>query len=305
MSTTAAGAAPGRSFPELCLNAARVDGSRAAVVDDRGRQLSYDTLVADAAALARGLRSIGVGAGETVGLLAPNSTDWVVSALGCHLAGAVVAAFHTWVKPHDLDFLLRHSEVSTLIVAPDVGGRDLQSPLASLAPSLAGEDPDTWRSERYPALRRVVVTGDAPLRGARRWASVLEAGRALPDLPAAEPVGAADVAFVLYTSGSTADPKGVPLLHGDMVDNGYWIGERMGLGPHDKVWLGSPLFWSFGSANAMIAAFSHRATLVLQEKFDAESAAAQIAEQRCTAAYLLPVLAHAFADVVGIREAFV
>lgn len=304
MSGPDAGAAPGRTFPELCRNAAHLGGSRVAVIDDRGRQLSYDALLADAGALARGLRSIGGGAGGTVGLLAPNSTDWVVSALGCHLAGSAVAAFHTWVKPHDLDFLLRHSGVSTLIVASDVGGRDLLSPLAALVPALADEAPDTWRSERYLALRRVVVMGDSPLGGAHRWDAVLEAGRAEPDVGGGEPVGAADVAFVLYTSGSTADPKGVPLLHGDMVDNGFWIGERMGLGPTDRVWLGSPLFWSFGSANAMVATFSHRATLVLQEKFDAERAAAQIAEQRCTAAYLLPALAHAFADMAGVGDAF-
>jgi fatty-acyl-CoA synthase len=77
----------------------------------------------------------------------------------------------------------------------------------------------------------------------------------------------------------------------------------MGLDGHDRVWLGSPLFWSFGSANALVATLTHGACLVLQEQFAAADAARLLAGERCTAAYLLPSMVDAlmpFAD--RIRE---
>ena len=66
-------------------------------------------------------------------------------------------------------------------------------------------------------------------------------------------VSPSDVCFILYTSGSTALPKGVTLAHGGIIENGFNIGERQGLTPDDRVLLSPPLFWSYGSANAMLA----------------------------------------------------
>lgn len=298
-----------RTLPGFCAENALARPAQMALVDDAGARLTHQDLHEQSIAFARGLQGLGVRRGDTVALLAPNRVEWVVSALGAHRAGAQVAAFHTWVKPYDLDFLLSHSEASTFIVAAQVGGKSLLDTVAALLPEVASRaaGPD-WVCERYPALRRVIVLGETLSAGAHRWESVLSAGQAPASGDAAyagqDLSAAGQVAFVLYTSGSTADPKGVPLLQGDMVDNGFQIGERMGLTEQDLVWLGSPLFWSFGSANALTAALTHGAALVLQEKFDAPAAARQIAAHGCTAAYLLPALVHAFSEVPDIATAF-
>lgn len=104
----------------------------------------------------------------------------------------------------------------------------------------------------------VVLLDDGSF-GTRRWSDL-----DIED-PAAACAEAGAPAFVMYTSGSTAAPKAVPLCHRDLVVNGFWIGERMWLSAADGVWLGSPLFWSFGGANALMATLTHGACLVLQD----------------------------------------
>src|SRR3989442_358699 len=105
----------------------------------------------------------------------------------------------------------------------------------------------------------------------------------LPNRP--EWVSAVDVCYILYTSGSTAPPKGVMLAHGGVIDNGFDIGERQHLTAADRVWLAVPLFWSFGSANALPAILTHGGTLVLQESFEPGEALALLDGERCSVYY--------------------
>src|SRR5437764_7671395 len=97
-----------------------------------------------------------------------------------------------------------------------------------------------------------------------------------------------DDALILYTSGSSARPKAVRLQHYGIIENGFNIGERMGLGPGDRVLLAPPLFWSYGAANALPATLTHGATLVLQSRFEPGEWLDLIERHRCTAVYTLP-----------------
>ena len=90
----------------------------------------------------------------------------------------------------------------------------------------------------------------------------------LAPLAPGDGASAADDALILYTSGSSARPKAVRLQHYAVIENGFNIGERMGLGPEDRVLLAPPLFWAYGACNALPATLSHGAALVLQERFD-------------------------------------
>jgi fatty-acyl-CoA synthase len=101
---------------------------------------------------------------------------------------------------------------------------------------------------------------------------------------------AADDAIIIYTSGSSSRPKSVPLSHGGIIENGFNIGERQGYQPSDRVLLAPPLFWSYGSANAMSATLTHGAALVLQDRFESGEAIDLIERHRCTALYTLPAI---------------
>ncbi|HEY0638133.1 MAG TPA: class I adenylate-forming enzyme family protein, partial [Pseudonocardiaceae bacterium] len=252
----------------------------------------YRELLGRALGAAARLRALGVRPGDRVGLLADNRAGWLDVCFGAALLGAPLAAFNTWVTEGELDHLLRHSGVRVLVAADVVSGNDLRGHLRALVPGPW----DAVDSARYPALR--AVTG-FPLAAAPPVAvpGPTPGGAALPGSASTDVAlpgsASTDVALVLYTSGSTARPKAVPLLHGELVENGFGIGERMGLTPDDRVWLGSPLFWSFGSANALMATVTHGATLVLQAPFEPAAAVALMERERCTAAYLLPTITRA------------
>ena len=100
-----------------------------------------------------------------------------------------------------------------------------------------------------------------------------------------------DVAYILYTSGTTSTPKGVQLQHRGLIENPWSIGERQHLGPDDRMWMGISLFWSFGCLNALLAVMTHGGCVVLQDQFDAGGALELIERERCTVYYGTPNIA--------------
>lgn len=285
------------TLPDLLDLQARLHPDREALVAGEVR-LDYRALADRVGSAAAGLAALGVERGTHVALLVPNVSEWIVAAFAALRLGAVVESFNTWVKAYDLRHLLGSSGAEVLIMAPQVRTADLLGELRELAPDLW----ETGRSIEFPGLRHVVLleeSRDTPAPpGASRFDDLL--------VEAAPPPVAArgdETAYVLYTSGTTSLPKAVPLAHRALIENGFAIGDRMGLGPDDRVWLGSPLFWSYGCANAVMAAFGHAACLVLQERFTAASAVELMTRESVTAAYLLPSLTSAFEQeaLEGIR----
>ncbi len=282
-------------FDLLCEAAQQAPGHEAVV--SAGERLSYGELRERAARVAAALAGLGIARGVPVGLLANNRAEWVAVCFGAAALGAPLVAFNTWVKTWDLEYLLEHSRIRALVTLARLGRQDYLASLRELVPELWEQPPGQWRSRRYPHLRDVIVIDDAAApgpAGARAYGGWLgEAPRPFEPLaPGAGPT-ATDPAFVLYTSGSTARPKAVPLLHYAAIENGFNIGERQGYTPAERVLLSPPLFWSYGSANAMMATMTHRATLVLQPEHDPGESLRLIESERCTAIYTLPNITHA------------
>jgi fatty-acyl-CoA synthase len=252
----------------------------------QGERLDYAGLKARADAFARALIAIGIGRGDRVALLVSNRPEWLAAAFGAAKIGAVIAAISTFSSPRELAYMLEHSGANALVMLESFRGRDF---LAALCEVRA----------RLPNLRTVVKLDGRPAAGFSALAEFLERGRSVePETLAAaqRAVEPEDVAFILYTSGSTAAPKGVQLAHGHLTANGFDIGERMHLGPSDRVWLAVPLFWSFGSANALPAIMTHGGTLVLQESFEAGEAIALIEREHCSVYYGVGNMARALAE---------
>lgn len=249
----------------------------------RDGSLRYGELLERVTQLAGRMEAEGVGRGQRVGLLLSNRTEWLELFYAACSLGATVVPFSTWSTASELAFLVEDSRVDLIFALAQYGERDflgdleglLGTPSTSARASVVAID-ESGARDHFAEYRN--ASGSKPGRAARRAADL-----AHPE----------DPLVLLYTSGSSARPKAVPLLHGDALSNGFNIGERMGLVPGDRVFVPVPLFWSYGCINALPAILTHGATMVLQERFEAGEALAMIESQRCTALYTLPAITNA------------
>ena len=243
-------------------------------------QVTYAELALRARRLATGLAGAGIRRGDRIGMLLNTRLEWIEVCLAAAALGAVAVPFSTWATRREIDFLLADSGVRMLVTLATFGERDYATDLTALL---------TERAARYPSLASIVLVGGGAMTGALQYEH-LAAAAPLGEMAPGERAAAADIAFILYTSGSTAYPKAVPNAHGAAIENGFHIGERQGLQAGERVLLPLPLFWSYGAANAMCATFTHAATLVLQARFDPAEALDLIERFACNAIYTLPAV---------------
>ena len=248
-----------------------------------GARKSYAELRAESRRAARALIGAGVRRGDRVGVLIGNAPEWLVVCFAAAYMGATLVPLNTWHKREELEWTLRHARVRALVAASAYLKQDYEALLAEMR-------------SRLPDLTLLAFVGG---REGMTWDDLLASAGGVDDgrldvaLGEVEPE---DLAFVLYTSGSTAEPKGVLLRHRGVVENGYQIGARRDLDADDRVWLGSPLFYGLGATNALPATLTHSASLVLQNHFDAGRAIDVIESARATVWYGTGNMARAIID---------
>lgn len=272
-----------RTAPDLLDEMAERFSSRDFVVDGETR-FTYASFRDAVQAHAKGLHSLGLRRGARLAILMDNRHEWLIAYFAAMTLGAEVAALNTWSTGPELAYQLAHADVEFLVAESRVRDRGLDEVL------------DDLRAAGHDQPLKLIVVGEPrvggvpfdslPERGAKVSDGVARAGAVRPD----------DVACILYTSGSTATPKGVPLLHSGMIDNMWSIGERMHLTPDDRLWLAVSLFWSFACVNALFTVMTHGGAIVLQHRFDAGAALRLIEREGCTVFYGMPNMALAMTD---------
>jgi fatty-acyl-CoA synthase len=266
-----------------------------------GRGWTYRQLDDITDALAGGLLARGLRKGDHVALLMGNRPEWIFAWIAANKMGAVAVGVSTWSSAAELEYMLKHSDARMLIYSDRVGPRNLDAVVDECL-AAAGWRPAAKRSARLPCLdliHRIDAGADPDIAYAGMPATGID--KEMLAAIQAE-IRRADVALLLYTSGSTSTPKGVQLVHGILIEHGYDIGEGEDMRATDRFWLSLPLCWSAGSANSAMATLTHGATIVLQEYFDAKTAAALLVDERCTHYFAFPNVTRAIhQELAGAR----
>lgn len=246
--------------PQLIAAAARRWPDNDLVVFDEQR-LSYREAERRSALLARRLLAAGVGKSTRVGILFPNSIDFVISYLAVTRIGAIAIPLSTFSTAAELAQLIRHADLHSLILISSYLKHDYIQRVEQALPSL--RDSRSQYLTEAPYLRRIWVWGDQ----APAWASATEdAAAALAPQAVLESVEReiypSDLAAIIYTSGSTGEPKGVVHTQGSLLRQSIKQAVEKGYTSADRIFSSMPFFWVGGLSYKLLPAMQSGATVM-------------------------------------------
>ena len=287
----------GRYFDSAC---ARYGAHEALVVRHQNVRLSYAELKLKVDALACSLIRLGLKPGERIGIWSQNNLEWALTQFATAKAGLVLVNINPAYRRAELEYALNKVGCRALILSPAFKSSDYLEMLSDLAPELATCKPGALRSERLPALEMVIRMGEAQSHGMFNFDTLLSAP-SLPQLQALEALGDTlqfdDPINIQFTSGTTGNPKGATLSHHNILNNGFFVGEAIGLSEADRLCIPVPLYHCFGMVMGNLGCLTHGATMVYpSEAFEPLAALETLAEERCTGMYGVPTMFIAVLD---------
>ncbi|MCP1367101.1 AMP-binding protein [Halomonas sp. BBD48] len=244
---------------------------------------------------ARALLAIGVTKGERVGIWAPNCAEWTITQFATAKIGAVLVNINPSYRTHELEYALRQSGTSTLVLQGAFKSSNYVDMLAELVPEIDSATPGSLASARLPALQRVICLDEGRTRPAMLTWESLQAraedidATQLAELQATlqfdEPIN------IQYTSGTTGAPKGATLSHHNILNNGFFVAERIGLTCEDRMVIPVPLYHCFGMVMGNLGCMTHGAAMIYPgDGFDPLATLQAVSEERGTALYGVPTM---------------
>jgi fatty-acyl-CoA synthase len=247
----------------------------------QGLRYSYAEFHRAVEEVAQGLLALGIERGERVGIWSPNRAEWAILQYATAKIGAILVNINPAYRTSELAFVLKQSGLTTLVLAPGFHNADYVAMVREVA-------------AEAPALKNRIVLGSDRHDGMMAWDDLRElAGQRSHDsLRVRESVLQFDDPInIQYTSGTTGFPKGATLSHHNILNNGFFTGERCLYSQADRVCIPVPLYHCFGMVLGNLACTSHGAAIVYpSEGFDPEATLSAVEKDKCTSLYGVPTM---------------
>jgi acyl-CoA synthetase (AMP-forming)/AMP-acid ligase II len=255
-----------RTLPQLVAQSAQAYGDRVAI-SDGDVQLTYQQLDAARRQAARAFMAAGLAQGERIAIWAPNIYQWIIAAIGAQSVGVVLVPLNTRMKGAEAGYILRASQSRLLFTVADFLGVNYPALLAS---------------EDLPELRNTILL-EGQADGTQSWADFITAGEVIADAEVTERSDALtpdDTLDILFTSGTTGNPKGVVTCHGQNIRTFENWSATVGLCKDDNYLVINPFFHSFGYKAGWLACIIRGAHILPVKSFDLDAVMSQIQSDR-------------------------
>ena len=263
--------------------ATRWAGREALVVRHQQIRWTYAELKTHVDALAAGLIALGLEPGDRVGIWSPNNAEWVLTQFATAKAGLILVNINPAYRLVEVEHALRKSGCTALITATQFKNSDYLGMIRPLV-----------EQGRLPKLRTVIHLGDGSVDGMISFADAASRGGAAERTHLEDVAGRLqfdDPINIQFTSGTTGLPKGATLTHHNILNNGFFVGEAMGLTETDRLCIPVPLYHCFGMVLANLAAVTHGTAMVFPSESFAPLAVLETVEaERCTALHGVPTM---------------
>jgi fatty-acyl-CoA synthase len=268
--------------------------NRALVYHKLGIDLNYRQFRDRCNDVAKGFMALGVEKGEKVAIWANNVPQWVLTQFGTGKMGAVMVTVNTNYRSFELEYLMKQSDATTLLLIGGVRSQDeYLKVLDDVCPELKDSEPGKLVCRKLPMLKNVVFLGDRKLPGMFTWDELLALGRQVDDaaLKARQnSLDPDDVINMQYTSGTTGFPKGVQLSHTNLIGNAKSMAECMRLSAVDTLCIPVPFFHCFGCVIGTLCSVVSATAMAPVVAFNPVDVLETIQASRCTAVHGVPTM---------------
>ncbi|KOX62539.1 AMP-binding protein [Pseudomonas psychrophila] len=249
---------------------------------------------------ARALLALGLKAGDRLGVWAPNGAEWFISQFASAKIGVILVNINPAYRLSELEYVLKQSACQWLVCAGAFKTSNYNAMLLELIPELTEQSVGALDCARFNELRGVISLDSEPPAGFLPWSQLatLGAGVTADQLHARQ----ASLHFdqpvnIQYTSGTTGFPKGATLSHHNILNNGYMVGESLGLTASDRLVIPVPLYHCFGMVMGNLGCVTHGTTMIYpSEAFDPGLTLQAVTDERATALYGVPTMFIAMLD---------
>ena len=279
---------------------ARYPDNEALVVRHQALRYTWRQLAEAVDLHARALLALGLKTGDRLGVWAPNCAQWCISQFASAKIGVILVNINPAYRSSELEYVLKQSGCQWLVCAGAFKTSDYHSMVQSLAPELAQQSIGQLHCERLPDLRGVISLDLQPPSGFLPWSQLADLGMAVSPEALAEREASLHVeqpVNIQYTSGTTGFPKGATLSHRNILNNGYMVGESLGLSANDRLVIPVPLYHCFGMVMGNLGCLTHGSTMIYpNDAFDPLLTLSTVAEEKATALYGVPTMFIAMLD---------
>ncbi|MDZ5474492.1 AMP-binding protein [Bacillus sp. 31A1R] len=265
----------------------------AVVYPELGLRLTYEQFDQQCRNVAKGLMKLGLEKGENIAVWATNKPEWLTCQFATGKMGAVLVTVNTNYRTAELEYLLKQSESTTIILMETFRDASYIEMLYEIVPELNKSEPGQLNSERLPFLKNVIVLGENRYPGTFSWDDILKMGESVSEELLDQRMNSLDSDDVInmqYTSGTTGFPKGVMLTHSNIVNNAYNIANCMKLEREDRLCIPVPFFHCFGCVLGTLACVSVGATMVPIQEFSPKKVLQAVQDEKCTGLHGVPTM---------------